>query len=187
MLIGHILFTRLAVADTSVRHCALALAPMAVLPAWQRRGIGSALIHRGLADARELGHKVVIVLGHPGYYPRFGFQPAHPWVSTRLSTCRRMHFWFSVCSQVHWMIFTAWSSIHLSLWMYSSYKLFQDTYARAILRCIFTFTLSLQATVRSSRTTIIPIPGQKERSASSWCQNRRRTWSERSHLCYVRE
>jgi putative acetyltransferase len=72
------LFTRLAVADTSVRHCALALAPMAVLPAWQRRGIGSALIHRGLADARELGHKVVIVLGHPGYYPRFGFQPAHP-------------------------------------------------------------------------------------------------------------
>lgn len=77
-IVGHILFTRLTLRDDSVTHPALALAPMAVSPAWQRRGIGSALVRRGLADARELGHRVVIVVGHPSYYPRFGFQPAKP-------------------------------------------------------------------------------------------------------------
>jgi len=49
---------------------------MAVLPALQRTGIGSSLVRRGLADARDLGHGVVIVVGHPGYYARFGFVPA---------------------------------------------------------------------------------------------------------------
>jgi putative acetyltransferase len=77
-IVGHILFTRLTVNDGDVRHAALALAPLAVLPNWQRRGIGSALVQHGLAEARKSGHKVVIVLGHPDYYPRFGFQPARP-------------------------------------------------------------------------------------------------------------
>jgi putative acetyltransferase len=53
---------------------ALALAPIAVLPAHQKRGIGSALIQRGLADARAAGHRIVIVLGEPAFYRRFGFR-----------------------------------------------------------------------------------------------------------------
>jgi putative acetyltransferase len=77
-MVGHILFSLLTVEDASVSHPALSLAPMAVLPARQNRGIGSALVRRGLDDARGLGHRVVIVLGHPKYYPRFGFQPAAP-------------------------------------------------------------------------------------------------------------
>jgi len=51
---------------------------MAVLPPYQKRGIGSALVRRGLENARDLGHRVVIVVGHPEYYPRFGFAPARP-------------------------------------------------------------------------------------------------------------
>jgi putative acetyltransferase len=77
-LIGHILFTSLTVVEERAVHPALALAPMAVVPSWQRRGVGSALVRRGLQDARVLGHAVVIVLGHPHYYPRFGFRPARP-------------------------------------------------------------------------------------------------------------
>ncbi|HTU26933.1 MAG TPA: N-acetyltransferase, partial [Pirellulales bacterium] len=52
---------------------ALALAPMAVLPQFQRHGVGSELSRRGIDLCREQGHKIVIVLGHPGFYPRFGF------------------------------------------------------------------------------------------------------------------
>lgn len=77
-VLGHILFTRLVVRDSGRSHDALALAPMAVLPAHQNRGIGSALVRRGLEDARSLGHSLVIVVGHPAYYPRFGFVPAQP-------------------------------------------------------------------------------------------------------------
>jgi putative acetyltransferase len=77
-IVGHILFTHLKVVGGNGSHPALALAPMAVLPASQRRGVGSALVRRGLADAERLGHRVVVVLGHPDYYPRFGFRPARP-------------------------------------------------------------------------------------------------------------
>jgi predicted N-acetyltransferase YhbS len=49
---------------------------MSVLPQHQRRGIGSALVGRGLEVARELGEEVVVLVGHPEYYPRFGFEPA---------------------------------------------------------------------------------------------------------------
>lgn len=55
---------------------ALALAPLAVRPEFQNRGIGSALVYAGLEQCRRLGHRLVIVLGHPDYYPRFGFIPA---------------------------------------------------------------------------------------------------------------
>ena len=54
----------------------MGLAPMAVLPARQRGGIGSALVRAGLDACRQLGCTTVVVLGHPAYYPRFGFQPA---------------------------------------------------------------------------------------------------------------
>ena len=72
-VVGHILFSDLnIVADTSI-VAALALAPMAVLPEFQRQGIGSALVRRGLETCKEQEHRIVVVLGHPDFYPRFGF------------------------------------------------------------------------------------------------------------------
>lgn len=76
-VVGHALFSQIAIrtaAGTEVP--ALALAPVAVRPAYQRQGIGSALIRAGLDRARALGHRIVVVVGHPDYYPRFGFRPA---------------------------------------------------------------------------------------------------------------
>lgn len=72
-VVGHILFSDLAIVTESGTVAALALAPMAVLPAFQRQGIGSALIRRGLEVCKERGHRIVVVLGHADYYPRFGF------------------------------------------------------------------------------------------------------------------
>jgi putative acetyltransferase len=66
---GHILFCRVRIGETE----AVSLSPMAVLPAWQRRGIGSALVRRGLELCRERGERIAVVLGHADYYPRFGF------------------------------------------------------------------------------------------------------------------
>src|SRR5690606_22745960 len=67
------LFSDLPIITTSGTVPALALAPMAVLPEFQRQGIGSELVRRGLDVCREQGHRIVIVLGHPDFYPRFGF------------------------------------------------------------------------------------------------------------------
>jgi putative acetyltransferase len=75
-IVGHILFTRIVIADAERSHAALALAPVGVLPARQRQGVGSALVRRGLDEARRLGHRIVIVVGHPDYYPAFGFESA---------------------------------------------------------------------------------------------------------------
>jgi putative acetyltransferase len=72
---GHICFSRVTLSG----HAGLvimALAPMAVLPAAQRRGIGSALVRTGLDHCAQRGCRAVVVLGHPEYYPRFGFVPA---------------------------------------------------------------------------------------------------------------
>ena len=77
-VVGHVLFTRIVVKAPTADRKALALAPVAVLPEFQRKGVGSRLIRKGLEDARAQGHRVVIVLGHPSYYPRFGFVPAEP-------------------------------------------------------------------------------------------------------------
>lgn len=76
-LVGHILFSSVTVTGTdgSVHH-GLGLAPMAVAPKHQRTGIGSALIRAALAQLASAGHPFVVVLGHPEYYPRFGFVPA---------------------------------------------------------------------------------------------------------------
>lgn len=74
-VVGHILFTRVELdPPTEVRM--ISLAPMAVLPEYQRRGIGSAMVRRGLEVANGLGEEVVVLVGHPEYYPRFGFEPA---------------------------------------------------------------------------------------------------------------
>lgn len=74
-IIGHILFSRIWIETQDRRMPAVALAPVAVLPEHQNRGIGSALIRRGLEECRQLGEEIVIVLGHADYYPRFGFLP----------------------------------------------------------------------------------------------------------------
>lgn len=79
-VIGHILFTRIhIVGKAGQKTNSLALAPMGVLPQYQKSGIGGKLIHAGLAKAKELGHLSIIVLGHKDYYPRFGFEPAEKW------------------------------------------------------------------------------------------------------------
>lgn len=72
-IVGHILFSRIHIETQQGSIPALALAPMAVLPQLQKQGIGSALVQQGLEECKRLGHAIVIVLGHPGYYPRFGF------------------------------------------------------------------------------------------------------------------
>lgn len=71
--VGHILFSAMKIVTPEGTVPALSLAPMAVIPSHQRRGIGSALVRRGLEACAEQGHAIVIVLGHPGFYPRFGF------------------------------------------------------------------------------------------------------------------
>jgi putative acetyltransferase len=72
-IVGHILFSRMSIETASGPISAVALAPMAVLPAQQRRGVGGRLIRHGLDWLRGRGEQVVLVLGHPDYYPRFGF------------------------------------------------------------------------------------------------------------------
>lgn len=75
-VVGHILFTPIVIEGSSVVHRAIALAPMAVFPEFQKQGIGTLLVRQGLQRGRERGHARVIVLGHETYYPRFGFLPA---------------------------------------------------------------------------------------------------------------
>jgi putative acetyltransferase len=72
-IVGHVLFSDLPIQTTQGMVSALALAPVAVVPWRQRQGIGSALIQQGLQLCRRQGHRIVVVLGHPDYYPRFGF------------------------------------------------------------------------------------------------------------------
>ncbi len=74
-IVGHILFSRLMIETDSGAVSAVALAPMAVVPERQRQGIGSQLVKAGLNGCRELGERIVVVLGHPDFYPRFGFSP----------------------------------------------------------------------------------------------------------------
>ena len=75
-VVGHVLFTRIHIRTPDRNVPALALAPLAVHPVCQSQGIGSALVRRGLDDARSLGHAIIVVVGHPKYYPRFGFVSA---------------------------------------------------------------------------------------------------------------
>lgn len=72
---GHILFTPVSLDDAG-STLIMGLAPMAVVPERQRSGIGSALVYAGLDRCRNIGSGAVVVLGHPAYYPRFGFEPA---------------------------------------------------------------------------------------------------------------
>jgi putative acetyltransferase len=75
-VIGYILFTPLDIVKGDSHYKSLALAPMAVLPEHQNKGIGTSLIEAGFEKAKQLGFTSVVVLGHKDYYPRFGFVPA---------------------------------------------------------------------------------------------------------------
>lgn len=70
--VGHIMFSRILIGNEP----AVALAPLAIAPALQRKGIGTSLIEAGHATACEMGYSCAVVLGAPGYYTRFGYVPA---------------------------------------------------------------------------------------------------------------
>lgn len=78
-VIGHILFTPIQIENGQEKFESLILAPVSVLPEFQKIGIGSQLIRAGHQRAIELGFHSVILLGHPEYYPRFGYKPASKW------------------------------------------------------------------------------------------------------------
>lgn len=75
-IVGHILFTPVIIEDGVAPISGYGLAPMAVLPQSQRRGLGSALARAGIERLRQAGCPFVVVVGYPEYYPRFGFVPA---------------------------------------------------------------------------------------------------------------
>ncbi len=75
ILLGHLLLTPVSL-DSEPELNLMGLAPMAVTPDSQNSGIGSALVEAGLTHCRNLDVGAVVVLGHPEYYPRFGFQPS---------------------------------------------------------------------------------------------------------------
>ena len=76
-IVGHIAFSPVTVTSSTATIEALGLGPLAVLPACQRHGIGAQLVNVGLAACRATPYGVVVVLGHPHYYPRFGFTTAN--------------------------------------------------------------------------------------------------------------
>ena len=78
-LVGHVLFSRAWLeGDDGTRLPLLLLAPLAVVPEHQRSGVGIALVREAIGRARADGELAMIVLGHPTYYPRFGFVEAIP-------------------------------------------------------------------------------------------------------------
>ncbi len=75
-IIGHVLYTKATITQTKLAISAQILAPLAILPDEQKKGIGEKLINEGIGQLKELGTELVFVLGHPSYYPRCGFFPA---------------------------------------------------------------------------------------------------------------
>lgn len=71
-IIGHILFTEVKVGKDTL----LGLAPVSVLPGYQKKGIGGKLIEAGHRIAREMGYRGIVLLGYPAYYPKFGYKPS---------------------------------------------------------------------------------------------------------------
>ena len=83
-IIGHILFSTVTLESPAGGMPILCLAPMSVHPDHQNKGVGTALVKAGFEQCRLLGHKIIVVIGHPNYYPRFGFTPARAAPAKRL-------------------------------------------------------------------------------------------------------
>jgi putative acetyltransferase len=75
-IIGHILFSPVTLEPAGHAVKGAGLAPVAVLPDWQNQGAGSLLIRHGIEQCRKADYDYIALLGHPGYYPRFGFVPS---------------------------------------------------------------------------------------------------------------
>ncbi|EEL69789.1 N-acetyltransferase [Bacillus mycoides] len=77
--VGHIMLSKITIEQDGTTVDSLALAPVSVAPSHQKKGIGGKLITAALEKAKELGYGSVVVLGHPEYYPKFGFKKASEW------------------------------------------------------------------------------------------------------------
>lgn len=75
-IVGHLLMSKAEIINGEKRHEVIVLAPIAVKPNNQKQGIGKQLIYEGLNRCKQLGHFIVLLIGHPSYYPKFGFKPA---------------------------------------------------------------------------------------------------------------
>lgn len=78
-IVGYIMFTPMKIVDGADTYDSLALAPVAVEKAFQNKGIGTGLVEAGIETARQLGYRSIIVMGHPTYYTKFGFEKASKW------------------------------------------------------------------------------------------------------------
>ncbi|ETT79283.1 GNAT family N-acetyltransferase [Bacillus mycoides] len=78
-IVGHIMLSKITIEQDGTTVDSLALAPVSVTPSHQKKGIGGKLITAALEKAKELGYESVVVLGHPEYYPKFGFKKASDW------------------------------------------------------------------------------------------------------------
>lgn len=74
VVVGHILISKVNIVNGSESYDSLSLAPVSVLPSYQRKGIGGQLINAAHTVAKDLGHTSVVLLGHADYYPRFGYR-----------------------------------------------------------------------------------------------------------------
>lgn len=77
-ILGHALFSKAVIKNDKNQTEVIVLAPIGVHPDHQKTGIGRLLIEEGLRKVRELDYALVLLIGHPSYYPKFGFEPARP-------------------------------------------------------------------------------------------------------------
>ncbi|MBH5317855.1 N-acetyltransferase [Paenibacillus sp. GSMTC-2017] len=78
-IVGHILISKVKISNEKEKIDSLALAPVSVSPVYHNQGIGKLLMREALERAKDLGYSSVIVLGHPHYYPKYGFKSASLW------------------------------------------------------------------------------------------------------------
>lgn len=76
-IVGHVIYSLAKVVTSEGKEIeVINFGPLSVLPEYKRKGLGSALMHHSIAEARKLGYRAIIFYGHPDYYPRFGFRRA---------------------------------------------------------------------------------------------------------------